>query len=151
MTTTAKNKIREIMQELKDKIDDAEDREQNAKELLKEAEEKAYQFESECSSKAKKITLTEKQLAEKTKELNRKIKRLEELKQKDEVESGLVKTLENMELDGDEKLNDLEKQLQKISFMADNKESENQELTLRMAQLENELEKVWMIHFEFNK
>lgn len=144
------NKLRERMQQLKDRIDLAEDREHDAKEVLKEVEEKAYQFESECGSKERKITLMKKALATKKRELAKKDARLEEIGEKDERESELVKTLENMELDGDEKLNDLEKELQKIQHIADIKESENKELTLRQAQLESEYDKV-RTHSVLNK
>ena len=86
-----------------------------------------------------------KYLAEREKELDKKLKKLEEIKQKQEVENELVKTLENMEMDGDEKLTELEKQVEKIKNIAESKESENKEMTLKMAQLENEFDKVWFI------
>lgn len=141
-TANVRNKIRDRMQDIRNKIDVAEDRECDASELLKEVKEKAYLLESDRNSMEKKINFTKKLLDEKNKELTKKLKKLGDLEDKDKVESELVKTLETIELDGDEKLNSLEKQLQKISDIAEKKESENKESTLRLEQLESELEKV---------
>jgi len=44
-------------------------------------------------------------------------------------------------------LSELEKQVDKIRNIAESKESENKEMTLRMAQLENELDKVWFTSY----
>lgn len=142
-TNNAKNKIRDRFQEIRDKIDVADDRADNALDVLKEAKRKADELELDRDSCKRKIELTKASLAERNNELKKKLKKLEDLEDKDKVESELVKTLENIELDGDEKLNSLEKQLQKISNIADKKESENKESTLRLEQLESELEKVF--------
>jgi len=130
------------MQDLKNKIDDADDRAQVAKQLLKDVSDKELQLESEKKIKEKKIGQNEKTLVEMKKELDKKLKKMEEIEQKQEVEDELVKTLANMEMDGDEKLSELEKQVEKIRNIAESKDIENKEMTLRMAQLENELDKV---------
>lgn len=142
MQTNALNKIRDRMQDLKNKIDDADDRAQVAKQLLKDVSDKELQLESEKKIKEKKIGQNEKTLVEMKKELDKKLKKMEEIEQKQEVEDELVKTLANMEMDGDEKLSELEKQVEKIRNIAESKDIENKEMTLRMAQLENELDKV---------
>lgn len=142
MQTNALNKIRDRMQDLKNKIDDADDRAQVAKQLLKDVSDKELQLESEKKIKEKKISQNEKTLVEMKKELDKKLKKMEETEQKQEVEDELVKTLANMEMDGDEKLSELEKQVEKIRNIAESKDIENKEMTLRMAQLENELDKV---------
>ena len=142
----AKTKIRDRMLDIKNRIDTAEDRERNATDLLKVADEKALQLDSELNSKKKKIEFTKNLLAERKKEEKKKLKKLEDLEDKDKVESELVKTLENIELDGDERLNSLEKQLQKISDIADKKEKENRESNLRRDHLESELKKVRVYH-----
>lgn len=138
----AKTKIRDRMLDIKNRIDTAEDRKRDATDLLKEAEEKALHLDSELNSKKKKIEFTKNLLAEKRKEEKKKLQKLADLEDKDKVESELVKTLENIELDGDERLNNLEKQLQKISDIADKKEKENRESNLRRDHLEGELKKV---------
>lgn len=145
-TNNAKNKIRDRFQEIRDKIDVADDRADNALDVLKEAKRKADELELDRDSCKRKIELAKASLAERNNELKKKLKKLEDLEDKDKVESELVKTLENIELDGDEKLNSLEKQLQKISNIAEKKESENKESTLRLEQLESELEKVRVYH-----
>lgn len=145
-TNNAKNKIRDRFQEIRDKIDVADDRADNALDVLKEAKRKADELELDRDSYKRKIELAKATLTERNNELKKKLKKLEDLEDKDKVESELVKTLENIELDGDEKLNSLEKQLQKISNIADKKESENKESTLRLEQLESELEKVRVYH-----
>lgn len=136
-----KNKIRDRMQDLKNKIDDADDRAQVAKHSLKEITDKELQLESEKQTKEKKVGQNEKTLVEMKKELDKKLKKMEEIERKQEVEDELVKTLANMEMDGDEKLSELEKQVEKIKNIAESKDIENKEMTLRMAQLENELDK----------
>lgn len=142
-----KNKIRDRMQDLKNKIDDADDRAQVAKHSLKEITDKELQLESEKQTKEKKVGQNEKTLVEMKKELDKKLKKMEEIERKQEVEDELVKTLANMEMDGDEKLSELEKQVEKIKNIAESKDLENKEMTLRMAQLENELDKVWFASY----
>ena len=147
MSNDIKTKLRQRMQGLKDQIDTAEDREQDAKELLKKVEEHSYQLESDRNSLESKISLARNLLNEKTKQLSEKKERLEELECKGERESELVKALEVMELDGDEKLNDLEKLAKTANEEVENKELQNKERALRLAQLENELEKVSRNYF----
>ena len=57
-------------------------------------------------------------------------------------ENELVKALEVIEIEGDEKLSDLEKKAKNVNDVVESKELQNKELELRLAQLESELEKV---------
>ena len=47
-----------------------------------------------------------------------------------------------MEIDGDVKLNDLEKQAKSLIEMSEDKELQNREMALKLAKLERDLEKV---------
>ena len=147
------------MQALKDKIDEAEDRVQNAKDQLKKLDGTSYQLESERNSKKSKIALGELQLKEKNDQLEKMQALLEELTEKSNRENELVKTLEVMEIDGDVKLNDLEKQAKSLIEMSEDKELQNREMALKLAKLERDLEKVsgiklfvpWLIFSEVDK
>ena len=147
MSNDIKNKLRERMQKIKDGIDIAEDREHEGKEQLKKVEDQAYQLESERTSKGGKISMAQKLLDEKNAQVRKIEERLREIEGKCERENELVKTLEVMEIDGDEKLNDLEKQTKTVNDIVENKELQNKEMALRLAQLENELEKVSRNYF----
>ena len=139
---SVKNKLRQKMQDFKDRIDEADEREHEAKEKLKLVEDATYQLESERNSKESKIVMAQQQLDEKNKQIRKLEKKLRELEDKRERENELVKTLEVMELDGDEKLSDLERQAKTMTDTIENKESQNQEMGLRLKQLESELDNV---------
>lgn len=141
MANDVRNKLRQRMQALKDKIDEAEDRVQNAKDQLKKLDGTSYQLESERNSKKSKIALGELQLKEKNDQLEKMQALLEELTEKSNRENELVKTLEVMEIDGDVKLNDLEKQAKSLIEMSEDKELQNREMALKLAKLERDLEK----------
>ena len=142
MANDVRNKLRQRMQALKDKIDEAEDRVQNAKDQLKKLDGTSYQLESERNSKKSKIALGKLQLKEKNDQLEKMQALLEELTEKSNRENELVKTLEVMEIDGDVKLNDLEKQAKSLIEMSEDKELQNREMALKLAKLERDLEKV---------
>ena len=142
MANDVKNKLRQRMQDLKDKIDEAEDRIQTAKDQLKKLDGTSYQLESERNSKKSKIALGKLQLKEKNDQLEKMQALLEELTEKSNRENELVKTLEVMEMDGDVKLNDLEKQAKSLIEMSEDKELQNREMTLKLAKLGRDLEKV---------
>lgn len=142
MNEGARGKLRERVQELKNKIDGAEDREQDAKDLLKKAEDKGYQLESEKNSKVGKIAMAKQLFDDRNEQLKKMEERLQELTEKCERENELVKALEVIEIDGDEKLSDLEKKAKNVNDVVESKELQNKELELRLAQLESELEKV---------
>lgn len=141
MANDVRNKLRQRMQALKDKIDEAEDRVQNAKDQLKKLDGTSYQLESERNSKKSKIALGKLQLKEKNDQLEKMQALLEELTEKSNRENELVKTLEVMEIDGDVKLNDLEKQAKSLIEMSEDKELQNREMALKLAKLERDLEK----------
>lgn len=142
MANDVRNKLRQRMQALKDKIDEAEDRVQNAKDQLKKLDGTSYQLESERNSKKSKIALGELQLKEKNDQLEKMQALLDELTEKSNRENELVKTLEVMEIDGDVKLNYLEKQAKSLIEMSEDKELQNREMALKLAKLERDLEKV---------
>lgn len=142
MANDVKNKLRQRMQGFKDKIDEAEDRIQTAKDQLKKLDGTSYQLESERNSKKSKIALGKRQLKEKNDQLEKMQALLEELTEKSNRENELVKTLEVMEMDGDVKLNDLEKQAKSLIEVSEDKELQNREMTLKLAKLGRDLEKV---------
>lgn len=77
--------------------------------VFKEVKRKVDEFELDCDLCKRKIEFVKVSLVERNNELKKKFKKLEDFEDKDKVESEFVKIFENIELDGDEKLNSLEK------------------------------------------
>ena len=88
---------------IKDKIEDAEEREHNAKVSLKEVEATYNQHESDIDSMKKRISLLQKELDEKRVLLEERKIKSEEFEEKCVQESEVVRTLESVEIDEDER------------------------------------------------
>ena len=136
-------KVRERMQKIKDKIEEAEEREQNAKTSLKEVEATYDQHESDIDSMKKRISLLQKELDEKRVLLEERKMKSEEYEEKCVQESEVVRTLESVEIDEDERLHQIETDLAETTVRADTMELQNTELKQKLGQLENEIQKVW--------
>lgn len=135
-------KVRERMQKIKDKIDVAEEREHNAKMSLKEVEATYDQHESDIDSMKKRISLLQKELDEKRALLEERKIKSEEYEEKCVQESEVVRTLESVEIDEDERLHQIETDLAETTVRADTMELQNTELKQKLGQLENEIQKV---------
>lgn len=136
-------KVRERMQKIKDKIEEAEEREHNAKMSLKEVEATFDQHESDIDSMKKRISLLQKELDEKRVLLEERKIKSEEYEEKCVQESEVVRTLESVEIDEDERLHLIETDLAETTVRADTMELQNTELKQKLGQLENEIQKVW--------
>lgn len=139
--TSMMDKVREKMQALKDKIEEAEERELMAKAEMKDAEARAYQHESDLDSMQNRMALIEKDLAKTTKQLDEKREKLEQLENKQEEDSEVVRKLEGVELDGDERLIELEEMLKEATAQADQFDHRNIEIIQKLQQTESELAK----------
>lgn len=136
-------KVREEMQKLKDKIEVAEEREQKALDCLKETTAICDQHESDKDSMDKRLTLLQKELDEKTHLLEERKIKSEEYEEKCSHENEVVRTLENVEIDEDERLHQIEADLAETTVKADTMEIQSTELKQKLGQLENEIQKVW--------
>lgn len=144
-------KVRERMQKIKDKIEDAEEREHNAKLSLKEVEATYNQHESDIDSMKKRISLLQKELDEKRVLLEERKIKSEEFEEKCVQESEVVRTLESVEIDEDERLHQIETDLAETTVRADTTELQNTELKQKLGQLENEIQKVWAMFKTWRK
>lgn len=135
-------KVRERMQKIKDKIEEAENREHNAKEELKEVLAAAYQHESDIDSMKKRTDLLSRELEEKTTLLEERKLKSDRLEEKYEKESEVVRELENVEIGEDERFHDLETELSETTQKAEQLELQTTELKQKLGQLENEIHKV---------
>lgn len=140
--TVLLGKVRERMQKMKDRIEDFEQREFDAKSALKEAQALAYQHESDRDSIANRIDMLEKELEKVNERLEHKEARLAELEEKTEEEGNIVKELTSNEMDGDEKLNELEFMVKEAWKEASETEHRHIEIANRLTQTQNELDKV---------
>lgn len=136
-------KVREKMQKIKDKIELAEEREHNAKEQLKEVEANCSQHETDIRSMKKRIKLLQMELKEKTTLLEDRKMKSSHLEEKYEQESEVVRTLESVEIDEDERFHAIEAELAETTQKAETMELQTTELKQKLGQLENEIQKVW--------
>ena len=131
------------MQKMKDKIEDAENREHDAKEECKEVEATLGQNETDIDSMKKRIQLLTKELDEKNALLEERKMKSGQLEEKYEKENEVVRELENVEIGEDERMHELETDLTETSQKAEQLELQNTELRQKLGQLENEIQKVW--------
>ena len=136
------SKVRERMQKVKDKIDDCEQREYEAKSALKTVQAEAYTHEQDRDSLSNRIEMLEKDYEKLMERLEEKQARLDLLEDKLEEEGSIVKELTSSEMEGDEKLNDLEFTVKEAWKEASITEHSCHELENRLAQTQNELDKV---------
>ena len=142
-------KVREKMQKIKDKIDLAEEREHNAKLELKEVEANYSQHETDINSMKKRIRLLQLELKEKNTLLDERKKKSEHLAEKYEKESEVVRELESVEIDEDERFHGIESELAETSQRAETMELQSTELKQKLGQLQNEIQKVWAMFKRF--
>lgn len=136
-------KVREQMQKIKDKIEEAEEREHNAQMRLKEVIAICDQHDSDKDSMDKRLSLLQKELDEKTLLLEERKIKSEEYEEKCSQENEVVRTLESVEIDEDERLHQIEADLAETTVKADTMEIQSTELKQKLGQLENEIQKVW--------
>lgn len=96
------------MTKLKDDTEQAEEREADAKSLLKDTNEKAERDQNEAEGLKRRITLLKADLAKTTERLEEAEGKLGEITQKGENEEMVRKELEEVEVEGDEKISMLE-------------------------------------------
>lgn len=129
-------KLKERLQEMKDKIDEAEQRAQEAKSQLKEAEDNAERNQIEADGIRRRIKLL-------SKEYTKVLDRLEELEaklgrasEKGEKEEEARRNLEENEMEGDEKVAEIETNLREALEMVEETqhrltEAKRKEIVLR--------------------
>lgn len=101
-------KLKEKMTKLKDDTEQAEEREADAKSLLKDTNEKVERDKTEAEGLKRRITLLKADLAKTTERLEEAEGKLGEITQKGENEEMVRKELEEVEVEGDEKISMLE-------------------------------------------
>lgn len=106
--TMSLTKLKEKMTKLKDDTEQAEEREADAKSLLKDTNEKAERDQNEAEGLKRRITLLKADLAKTTERLEEAEGKLGEITQKGENEEMVRKELEEVEVEGDEKISMLE-------------------------------------------
>ena len=106
--TMSLTKLKEKMTKLKDDTEIAEEREADAKSMLKDTNEKVERDQNEAEGLKRRITLLKADLAKTTERLEEAEGRLGEITQKGENEEMVRKELEEVEVEGDEKISMLE-------------------------------------------
>ena len=106
--TMSLTKLKEKMTKLKDDTEQAEEREADAKSLLKDTNEKVERDKTEAEGLKRRITLLKADLAKTTERLEEAEGKLGEITQKGENEEMVRKELEEVEVEGDEKISMLE-------------------------------------------
>lgn len=106
--TMSLTKLKEKMTKLKDDTEQAEEREADAKSLLKDTNEKVERDQNEAEGLKRRITLLKADLAKTTERLEEAEGKLGEITQKGENEEMVRKELEEVEVEGDEKISMLE-------------------------------------------
>lgn len=106
--TMSLTKLKEKMTKLKDDTEIAEEREADAKSMLKDTNEKVERDQNEAEGLKRRITLLKADLAKTTERLKEAERKLGEITQKGENEEMVRKELEEVEVEGDEKISMLE-------------------------------------------
>ena len=106
--TMSLTKLKEKMTKLKDDTEQAEEREADAKSLLKDTNEKVERDKTEAEGLKRRITLLKADLAKTTERLEEAEGKLGEITQKGENKEMVRKELEEVEVEGDEKISMLE-------------------------------------------
>lgn len=106
--TMSLTKLKEKMTKLKDDTEIAEEREADAKSMLKDTNEKVERDQNEAEGLKRRITLLKADLAKTTERLEEAEGKLGEITQKGENEEMVRKELEEVEVEGDEKISMLE-------------------------------------------
>lgn len=106
--TMSLTKLKEKMTKLKDDTEKAEEREADAKSMLKDTNEKVERDQNEAEGLKRRITLLKADLAKTTERLKEAERKLGEITQKGENEEMVRKELEEVEVEGDEKISMLE-------------------------------------------
>lgn len=106
--TMSLTKLKEKMTKLKDDTEIAEEREADAKSMLKDTNEKVERDLNEAEGLKRRITLLKADLAKTTERLEEAEGKLGEITQKGENEEMVRKELEEVEVEGDEKISMLE-------------------------------------------
>lgn len=133
-------KLKEKMTKLKDDTEQAEEREADAKSLLKDTNEKAERDQNEAEGLKRRITLLKADLAKTTERLEEAEGKLGEITQKGENEEMVRKELEEVEVEGDEKISMLEESCVEAAKEREEKVHLLNEATRRMVVIKRDLQ-----------
>ena len=128
------------MTKLKDDTEQAEEREADAKSLLKDTNEKAERDQNEAEGLKRRITLLKADLAKTTERLEEAEGKLGEITQKGENEEMVRKELEEVEVEGDEKISMLEESCVEAAKEREEKVHLLNEATRRMVVIKRDLQ-----------
>lgn len=138
--TMSLTKLKEKMTKLKDDTEQAEEREADAKSLLKDTNEKVERDKTEAEGLKRRITLLKADLAKTTERLEEAEGKLGEITQKGENEEMVRKELEEVEVEGDEKISMLEESCVEAAKEREEKVHLLNEATRRMVVIKRDLQ-----------
>jgi len=124
---------------VKDKTEEAKERESDAKFKLKEVKLEAFAKENEAAGYKRRIQLLQLKLKEVLSETEGKEKTLKELKEKAEVEGERGKELSYAEVETDEQLRTIETKVQDAQSSAENAQLRLNDAQRKLTVMENEL------------
>lgn len=124
---------------VKDKTEEAKERESDAKFKLKEVTLEAYAKENEAAGYKRRIQLLQLKLKEVLSETEGKEKTLKELKEKAELEGERGKELSYAEVETDEQLRTIETKVQDAQSSAENAQLRLNDAQRKLTVMENEL------------
>ena len=124
---------------VKDKTEEAKERESDAKFKLKEVKLEAFSKENEAAGYKRRIQLLQLKLKEVLSETEGKEKTLKELKEKAEVEGERGKELSYAEVETDEQLRTIETKVQDAQSSAENAQLRLNDAQRKLTVMENEL------------
>lgn len=138
--TMSLTKLKEKMTKLKDDTEQAEEREADAKSLLKDTNEKVERDQNEAEGLKRRITLLKADLAKTTERLEEAEGKLGEITQKGENEEMVRKELEEVEVEGDEKISMLEESCVEAAKEREEKVHLLNEVSRRMVVIKRDLQ-----------
>lgn len=127
------------MNAVKDKTEEAKERESDAKHKVTALNLEVFAKENEAAGYRRRIKMLSQRLAEVTTEMEDKEKSLRELREKAEIEGEKGKELTHAEVETDEQLRSIEAQVQDAQSTAENAQMRLNDAQRKLTVLENEL------------